>query len=404
MKKRPLSFSVCTAVFIALLAQCAGFQVCAYAAAPPLPEIPQQGMSPSDFVPKGWTIFKQATGDLTGDGRDDYALILTKDGDNPEAGYVDSDFSELLRPLVVLQAEAGVLQKVCVSPGAVMNGQIANDFALLAVDVKIANGNIVVTNANGATSVASYESKYRLQNNKYQLIGFTEMNGNTRESVFSTRDCNLNTSYTKVEDTEGVNLQSGKPSHKSEYSFYSVRAGLVKSPPSMSGAFNKDEWPGLAVWLKRKVNVAKGKANWHDPSDLSAEVYGVHTSTDLFICAKVTRKVPNPDDVIRLVGDDKKTLVPQQTAFLPTDGGALIEARYPLSALKKASIGAFGRIPRGFDLLELSVEIVESDQSGAPGMVLSTSCDEENHRGMIALTKSVDLPTLENLDWAHRDQ
>jgi hypothetical protein len=285
-----------------------------------------------------------------------------------------------------------------------MNGQTANDFALLDVEVKIANGNIVVTNANGATSVASYESKYRLQNGRYQLIGFTEMNGNTREGVFSTRDCNMNTSYTKVEDSEGVDPQSGKASHKSDYSFYSVRAGLVKSPPTMSAAFSKDEWPGLAVSLKRKVNVAKGKAHWHDPSDLSAELYGVHTSTDLFICAKVTGKVPSPDDVIRLVGDGKKTLVPQQTAVLPTDGGELIEARFPLSALKKDSVGAFGRIARGFDLLELSVEIVQPDQSSAPGMVLSTSCDEETHRGMIALTKSVDLPTLEDWDWAHRDQ
>lgn len=369
------------------------------------PEIPLQGKGISDFVPPGWSIFKQADGYLNGDKIVDHALILVKQGDNPEAGCQETGFSKLLRPVIVLHGEpGGGLKRVCLSPGAVMNGQVANNFALLAVGIDILKGNIVVSNGNGATQVAAFDSKYRWQNDRYELIGLSESTACIRDNSSHTRDTNLNTSNTDVSDSSGGDPDTGKGSTDSAYSYYGLRAGLVETPPAMDGVFKKEEWPGPVVELKRRVNLAAPKGSWHGPADFSAELYGVHTATDLFLCAKVTDKTPDKAVSIKLFGGGKNIYLPQQCNVQLTKDGEFIEARFPLSSLKKAKALNYSRLPLGYDALDLSVRIVEPGKDGAPNTVLSTSCDKEKHSGMVLLTRSAALPTLENWDWALRDQ
>ncbi len=45
----------------------------------PVKDIPPEGKSLVDFVPKGWTVEDQANGDLNGDGVSDIAAILVQD-------------------------------------------------------------------------------------------------------------------------------------------------------------------------------------------------------------------------------------------------------------------------------------------------------------------------------------
>lgn len=362
-----------------------------------IPALPTQGKKLSDFVPTGWQIFKQAEGDLNGDGVKDYAFILVKTGDNPESGCLDTPI-RTPRLVIVLHGSAnGELKKACVSKGAIMQGDIGNDFALLVVDITIAKGNIIISNGNGATSIEQYESKYRYQNGKYELIGLTDSSGNSREDAYYTEDANLNTSYTETESRKGNTVTNSN-------AFYCLRAGLVNKAPQMDGTFRAEEWPGLPLKLKAKANIATGASAWKSPADLSAEIRGVHSDSDLYICAKTTHKTPNEAATLRLFGNKKKVFAATQIKTYKTATGEYIEARFPLTALKPAIAGNFGRVPAKYSRYDLSVQIVEPQSPNVPEMVLSSSCNAEKRQGLIGLAKSAALPTLESWDWSNRDE
>ncbi|MBX9723458.1 MAG: hypothetical protein K2X81_18785 [Candidatus Obscuribacterales bacterium] len=366
-------------------------------AADAIPNIPSEGKKLQDFVPAGWQIFKQADGDLNGDAVKDYAFILVKAGDNPESGCLETP-TRTARLVIVLHGSSnGQLKKACVSKGAIMQGDIGNDFALLVVDIAITKGNLIISNGNGATSIEQFESKYRYQKGKYELIGLTDNSGYTRDDAYYTEDVNLNNSYTETEARKGSKTTSSE-------AFYWLRAGLVTNAPKMDGTFREEEWPGLAIKLKTKSNIAKGANAWKGPADLSAEIRAIHTDTDLYICAKTTHKTPNEAASLRLFGNKKKIFSPVQSKTYKSSSGEYIEAKFPIKALKPAIGGNYGRIAAKYQRYDLSVEIVEPASPSTPEMILSTSCTAEKRPGFIGLPKSPWLPTLESWDWANRDQ
>ena len=389
-----------TGSMAAVLALLMGLAATASSPAKLVPVMPDQGKDPSDFVPTGWRIFKHASGTLTENGGKDYAMILTEEGDNPEAGYTESGFAKYPRPLVILHADAnGAWKKACVSPGAVMNGSLANDFALLAVDVKIQKNNVIVSNGNGATLGESFDCTYRLRDGKYEMIGFTDSGGNTREGSSFCNDSNLITGYTIMQE-EIDDISTGAATHQSKYSFYNLRAGLSQSTPLLNGFYTKEKYPGPCVELKRAVNVAVGGTIWHSPADLSAELHAVHTKSDLFICASITHRGGTKAPYMRLVAG-KKYIAPAQVVDKSVGDIDVIEARFPLSSLPVQDAGTTERIQLDYKLVEASIQIVEPAQSGSPSMIISTSCDRERHHGVVHLTKSAELPTLETWDWQH---
>lgn len=138
-------------------------------------KLPEAGQSAADFVPAGWVLEEQVSGDLNGDALPDLALKLVQE---KPAGAKEDEIVERQRALVVLfkgrdgsLRRAAVADKVlqCTSCGGAFYGVVE-----APAEVKIERGVIVVNQDFGSREVTehTYRFRYEPAAARFVLIGF----------------------------------------------------------------------------------------------------------------------------------------------------------------------------------------------------------------------------------------
>lgn len=137
--------------------------------------IPAQAKNTASFVPAGWKLEEQVTGDLNGDSLPDYALKLVED---KPAKNADDMPTERGRALLIVLAEkdgslkrAGVADKLlqCTRCGGAFYGVVETP-----AGVSIENGVVVVEQDHGSRNLTNTTYKFRFEpaTQRFLLIGF----------------------------------------------------------------------------------------------------------------------------------------------------------------------------------------------------------------------------------------
>jgi hypothetical protein len=135
--------------------------------------VARSGAKPGDFVPRGWKLEEQITGDLNGDGVDDHVLKLIESKPSTEDNPVDRN-----RALVVLLADGeGKLRNTAVADRLLQCTSCGGAFYGVSdapANVKIEKGVIIVEQDHGSRWVTetTYRFRYDEQPGKFILIGF----------------------------------------------------------------------------------------------------------------------------------------------------------------------------------------------------------------------------------------
>jgi hypothetical protein len=137
--------------------------------------IPAQAGAIDSFVPKGWKIEEQITGDLNGDGLPDYALKLIED--KPAKDKDDAPIDSQRALVVVLQNKNGKLSRAAVADKLLQCPNCGGAFYGVGeapANVKIEKGAIVVDQDRGSRWVSelTYRFRYEPETEKFLLIGF----------------------------------------------------------------------------------------------------------------------------------------------------------------------------------------------------------------------------------------
>lgn len=145
-------------------------------AAPPIDpaKIPATALVTTDFVPKGWMIEEQVTGDLNKDGQDDIALKLVEKF--PSDADQDNPPERARALLILLKLPDGRMQKAaftakllqCTRCGGAFYGSIE-----APAEVKIEKGILIVRQDYGSREMTEETWRFRLDpaTNRFLLIG-----------------------------------------------------------------------------------------------------------------------------------------------------------------------------------------------------------------------------------------
>lgn len=137
--------------------------------------IPAQAKDAASFVPAGWKIEEQVTGDLNGDSLPDFVIKLVEDKPAKDA---DDMPTERGRALVIALAEkdgslkrAGVADKLlqCTRCGGAFYGVVETP-----AGVSIEKGVVVVEQDHGSRNLTNTTYKFRFEpaTQRFRLIGF----------------------------------------------------------------------------------------------------------------------------------------------------------------------------------------------------------------------------------------
>ncbi|MFY9619990.1 MAG: hypothetical protein WAQ99_09270 [Pyrinomonadaceae bacterium] len=137
--------------------------------------IPAQAKDAASFVPAGWKIEEQVTGDLNGDSLPDFVIKLVEDKPAKDA---DDMPTERGRALVIALAEkdgnlkrAGVADKLlqCTRCGGAFYGVVESP-----AGVSIEKGVVVVEQDHGSRNLTNTTYKFRFEpaTQRFRLIGF----------------------------------------------------------------------------------------------------------------------------------------------------------------------------------------------------------------------------------------
>lgn len=135
----------------------------------PVKDLPFEAKSLADFIPKGWAVQDQVSGDLNGDGTPDIAAILIQ---SKSDGAQKEDEDELQRAFIVLLGREG--EKLSLAG--------SNDNIILckgcggvkeSVEIKIQKGVLVVDQMSGSRESSDEKWRFRFdsQAKRFVLIG-----------------------------------------------------------------------------------------------------------------------------------------------------------------------------------------------------------------------------------------
>ena len=137
-------------------------------------KVPAQADNPAKFVPAGWKIEEQVTGDLNGDGVNDFALKLVEDKPDKDSEGVAT---ERARALVVALQTGGKLVRAAVADKLLQCTRCGGAFYGVVespAEVTIEKGVLVVQQDHGSRNIdnSTYRFRYDSASTKFLLIGF----------------------------------------------------------------------------------------------------------------------------------------------------------------------------------------------------------------------------------------
>jgi hypothetical protein len=168
--------------------------------------IPAVAANVREFVPTGWKIEEQLTGDLNGDGLPDHTLKLVED---KPAKDQDDIATERARALVIALAgrdgklaRAGVADKLlqCTRCGGAFYGVVESP-----ANVEIDKGSIVVDQDHGSRNLTNttYRFRYDAETRRFVLIGFEYADADRMTAQVVSESTNYLTGVRKVARDKG---------------------------------------------------------------------------------------------------------------------------------------------------------------------------------------------------------
>lgn len=162
----------------------------------PLPSLPQKGKTVQDFVPKGWHLLAQTTGELNKADKEVTALALASDAENVPL----EKLQETPRLLVLLfQAPEERLQLSALSDKVLLCKACGGVFGDPFEGLSIERGVVVVKHYGGSSDRWAYVYRFRYQEGDWFLIGKTESTHNVFSLASSETDTNFLTGVTLKE-------------------------------------------------------------------------------------------------------------------------------------------------------------------------------------------------------------
>ena len=137
--------------------------------------VPAEGQTTKQFVPSGWKIEEQVTGDLNGDSLPDFALKLVEHKVEKNS---EGDPTERGRALVIVLANAdGKLKRAGVAEALLQCTRCGGAFYGVVeapADVKIEKGTVVVNQEHGSRELSNITFRFRYDagTQRFILIGF----------------------------------------------------------------------------------------------------------------------------------------------------------------------------------------------------------------------------------------
>jgi hypothetical protein len=182
--------------------------------------IPTQAKNAASFVPAGWKIEEQVTGDLNGDLLPDYVLKLVEDKPPKDS---DDMPTERGRALVIALAEkdgtlrrAGVGDKLlqCTRCGGAFYGVVETP-----ASVTIEKGVVVVEQDHGSRNLTNTTYKFRFEpaTQRFMLIGFDLADADRLTASVVSESSNYLTNSRVITRSKGdrdVKTKSGMSRHK----------------------------------------------------------------------------------------------------------------------------------------------------------------------------------------------
>jgi hypothetical protein len=137
--------------------------------------IPAEAESIQNFVPAGWKIEEQVTGDLNGDSVPDYAVKLVEDKPAKDSDDVANERQRAL--VIVLQPQGGKFTRAAVADRLLQCTRCGGSFYGVSespANVKIEKGVIVVDQDHGSRNLTNtyYRFRYDAGSRQFVLIGF----------------------------------------------------------------------------------------------------------------------------------------------------------------------------------------------------------------------------------------
>ena len=137
--------------------------------------IPAEADRIQKFVPAGWKIEEQVTGDLNGDSVPDYAVKLVEDKPAKDSDDMATERQRAL--VIVLQQQGGKLSRAAVADKLLQCTRCGGAFYGVSespANVQIEKGVIVVDQDHGSRNLTNtyYRFRYEAGSRQFVLIGF----------------------------------------------------------------------------------------------------------------------------------------------------------------------------------------------------------------------------------------
>ncbi|GAB3838989.1 hypothetical protein [Hymenobacter jeollabukensis] len=151
--------------------------------------VPTTAVRTAAFVPTGWLLEKQISGDLNGDNRPDPVLMLVE---RPSASAPEARRERAL--VVLINEPSGQLRRVAASGTALYCTGCFNSDRTAAPDLAITKGTLAVRHLSGVAQTLDVTQRYRFEAGRVRLVG---------ESVMQSSRLKLDTTYKRTDYLTG---------------------------------------------------------------------------------------------------------------------------------------------------------------------------------------------------------
>ena len=174
--------------------------------------IPAEADKPNDFVPPGWKVEEQVTGDLNGDSLPDFALKLVEDKPAKKDG-VATDRERAL--IIVVNDKSGKLARAAVTDKLLQCTLCGGAFYGVVdapASVQIQKGILVVDQDHGSRDVTrlTYRFRYEPETKKFLLIGFDLADNDRATGMVVTESTNYLTGVRIVTRGKGKKVTTSR--------------------------------------------------------------------------------------------------------------------------------------------------------------------------------------------------